>query len=146
MGVNCFTTIEPSENHDSYLLPFWLSPSTSLRRALSKPVLRCRSGPVPTRTCTSIVRQAHDQANGDVVMICGNINWFASKPASNVREGSPVHFARSGRSRQHSMEIARMGHEIPQQRRQIAQVACNEMRHLTLPLQRAVHREQACAQ
>ncbi len=39
-----------------------------------------------------------------------------------------------------------MDHQVAQQRRQIPQVAGNEMRHLALPLQRAVHRQEARAQ
>jgi len=35
-----------------------------------------------------------------------------------------------------------MGHQIPQQRRQIPQMPGDEMRDLALPLQRAVHRHQ----
>ncbi len=39
-----------------------------------------------------------------------------------------------------------MGHQISQERRQIPQVAGDEMRHLALPLQRAVHRQEARAE
>jgi hypothetical protein len=62
--------IEVSVNHDSDLLPFGLSPSTSLRRALSKP---CAHSDKPfDKALLSEVEGL--RANGSFVMLNGKLN------------------------------------------------------------------------